>query len=165
MGGKILDENNKVIFEFEDGQPVATLLAAFIQKAKFGEKFENVILFNPWIHDLLKASIEQRPYLEEIKPPTGAGAPDWFLKDGMNETDWALREFLSEFTLHVQTSIDELQDCDWKNLSRAQRANFLNLGLFPHIISDARLNDMIEDIDAFLQSAIQAFNPDYTHDE
>lgn len=166
MPGKILDENDKVIFEFEEGQPVAILLAAFIQKAKFGEKFENNILFNPWINNLLKASLGKHvnKYEFATNSSLGSDAPKYFLDDGMTEPDWAFRDFYHEFTMHLQNSTDELQSRDWPNLTRDQRAEFIRLGLYPHAISDVRLNDMIEDIDNALRSSAEVYNSDYTHD-
>ena len=162
MGGKILDENDDIIFEFEDGHSPALLLSAFIQKAKFGEKFEENILFSPWINDLLKATLERSPKISgQI---TSFGAPEYFLKNGMTEMDWGLRDFFHEFTQYISRNISALENCDWKNLSRNDRAKFIRLGLYPNPISDRRLDDMIQDIDMSLESASAVYNPEYKHD-
>ena len=159
MPGKILDSSDNVIFEFEDGQPIEILLSGLIQRAKFGERFDNDILSNPWINELHKALLDSMPKTP-AKQDVNFGAPDYFISDGMTQNDWGLRNFFNDITLHLSHSPDLLIRKGWAKMNASTRQAFLRQVIFPNQISDLRLNDMIEDIDMSLQQSASALNPD-----
>ncbi len=163
MTGKIIGSNGNVLFEFEEGQNIEVLLSGLIQRAKFGERFDNDVLANDWVNQLLGSLIDAYPeFLKtEDEEAFHSGAPELFLEAGMTQKDWDLQDFFYDITCHLKTSISLLNRVEWKNMSKPARHEFLRSVIFPQPISDARLQDMIEEIDHTLFEANSAYNPNY----
>ena len=157
MGGKILNANDEVIFEFEDNEPIELLLSGYMTRAKFSEKYTSEILFSPWGNRLLKALHEAF-----LKTPTGkklseidlafSRAPKHYTDAGMTDMDWAHKEFFEKFTSFLSQNPSQLKRWEWKSISDSQKKEIIREGLYPNKISDTRLDDMIEDIKNNIQS-------------
>jgi len=162
VSGKIIGSNGNVLFEFEEGQNLELLLGGLIQKAKFGERFDNDILANDWVNELLALLIKSYPDKLKVSDADAShGAPDYFINAGVTQKDWDLRDFFNDITVHLSQSTRLLGRQGWKEMNAEARKAFLSQVVFPWPISDTRLNDMIEDIDHALQSSASVYNPDY----
>ncbi|WP_026941569.1 hypothetical protein [Hellea balneolensis] len=162
MPGKIIDANNNVLFEFSEGQSVAILLSGLVTRAKFGDKFDNDLLANPWVNELLKSLIDAEPGYSPVSGnEMDFGAPDYYLKEGFTQQDWNLKDFFREITLHLSNSAHLLSREGWKTMNTTARSKFLRSVVFPQPISNMRIQDMIEDIDGALEASASVYNPDY----
>jgi len=103
MSGKIIGSNGDVLFEFEEDLNLEILLATVIQIAKFKEPFDNIMLANNWVNQLLDALIQAYPeYMSDWnKEGSYSGAPDSFLDDGMTQSDWHHRDIFHAITYHL----------------------------------------------------------------
>jgi len=156
VGGKVTDENGDLLFEFEDGQPVAHFLKTLIMKAKFGEKFDPLITFHDgWAADLLQACHAKSTPVQDTRVPS---APKYFLDDGMTQSDWDLKDFFHDITAAITHVVGK---GNWAQQNRDGRENFIKNAIAPHPISDARIRDMIEDIDIQLKAYAAAYNPEF----
>jgi len=166
MNGKIIGSHGDVLFEFENGLNLEALLSSLMMRAKFGERFDDDIIANPWVNDLLESLIKAAPDYVTAgnREDFNHGAPKYFIEDGMTQNDWGFRELFHDITLYLGRSSSLLNRVGWKTMNEAARKAFLRKVIFPHKISDIRLQDMIEDIDSILRSASEAYNPDYTND-
>lgn len=158
MGGKIIDADGELLYEFEDGVPMPHFLEAVIMKAKFGKPFDDLMVFGGkgWLSDLLKTLHAKNPIkTEEANLQI---VPQYFLDSGYTNNDWMLREFFQDFT---QALINVATHHNWGNMDATKRKSFIRRALFPHLISDIRINEMIEDVDIQLERYASAYNPDY----
>lgn len=163
MGGKIIGSNGDILFEFAKGRNLELLLSGLIQKAKFGERFDNEVLANSWVNELLDSLIKAYPeYLNTFNDEDfNCGAPAYFTDDGMTQRDWDLTDFFNDITAHLSQSTSLLNREGWKEMDADSRREFLGKVVFPCPISKARADNMIQDIDFSLEAATSAFNPEF----
>lgn len=162
MGGKIIGTDGNVLFEFEKGQNLEVLLSGLIQRAKFSERFDNEVLANDWVNQLLKSLRNAYPsYVNSESDETDYGAPTYFIEKGMTQKDWDLQDFFYDITVHLSQSTNLLNREGWKDMKAQSRQEFLRKVIFPLPISTARLDEMIQEIDFSLEDAVSAYNPDY----
>jgi len=168
MGGKIIDTNGELIFEFDDDFPVPLMLAGLIQRAKFKDSLiESEVTLNQWVNDLLKALLDKETIIGELlekhnpRIPKLAQAPQWHLDAGMTESDWGLQDFFSKFTIELIKILPR----EWPEWGFVERSEYIRMGIFPHEISNIRLQDMIQEIEDTLSYYSGKHNPDYSHAE